>query len=104
RHSSLRQSLLCAELYNSSTRKKTGDSRRWTHRQLPGSQTLTSSLPFLFRQIVKEPCGTKHIAIVALRDIARGEELCYDYQMEFEPEGPVLACACGAPSCRGRMN
>lgn len=35
---------------------------------------------------------------VALRDIAVGEELTYDYAFTAEVAEP---CACGAPSCRG---
>jgi len=40
------------------------------------------------------------IWIVAKRDIARGEELTYDYgyDMEHFPDHP---CACGAPNCIG---
>ena len=36
--------------------------------------------------------------IVALRDIAEGEEITYDYDFG---EGPTHPCACGAPKCRG---
>lgn len=36
--------------------------------------------------------------VVALRDIAPGEELTYDYDFE---EGPRTPCSCGAPACRG---
>ena len=41
-----------------------------------------------------------HIWIVALRDIAEGEELTYDYGYDFDlwDEHP---CRCGSPSCLG---
>lgn len=36
--------------------------------------------------------------IVAVRDIAVGEEITYDYDFG---EGPMHPCACGSPKCRG---
>lgn len=50
----------------------------------------------------------KHIYIEALRDIAPGEELLYDYNLTHRDEdAPDLpqryACHCGAPACRGTM-
>lgn len=48
------------------------------------------------------------IFIEAIRDIAPGEELTYDYNLERE--GPyraswkrIYVCRCGAPSCRGTL-
>ena len=39
--------------------------------------------------------------MIALRDIAAGEELTYDYSTHQEhPEGEMI-CLCGAASCRG---
>ncbi len=48
------------------------------------------------------------IWIEATRDIARGEELAYDYQYERDgsetPEDEALyACGCGAVGCRGTI-
>ena len=50
----------------------------------------------------------KRIFIDALRTIAPGEELAYDYQIERDPEDPpnvddIFACRCGAAKCRGSM-
>ena len=45
----------------------------------------------------------ERIFIRALRDIAPGEELVYDYHLydsDLEDEAP---CFCGAPNCRGTM-
>jgi SET domain-containing protein len=49
-----------------------------------------------------------HIFIDAIRSIARGEELTYDYQIVREARDPpdideIFACKCGAASCRGTM-
>lgn len=51
--------------------------------------------------------GTR-VYIVALRDIAEGEELLYDYALTIDDEiTPELkaqyTCLCGAESCRGTM-
>lgn len=48
------------------------------------------------------------IFIYALRDIAPGEEITYDYHLERTGGLPrnwrtLYACHCGAPSCRGTM-
>lgn len=50
----------------------------------------------------------KHVYIEALRDIAQGEELLYDYNLtrdgiESPEDEQRYACQCGAPSCRGTM-
>jgi SET domain-containing protein len=50
----------------------------------------------------------RRVFIEALRNIAVGEELAYDYQIQREDDDPpnvdaVFACRCGAKSCRGTM-
>jgi len=50
----------------------------------------------------------RRVFIVALRDIAAGEELAYDYGIEREADDPpgleeIFGCRCGAASCRGTM-
>src|SRR5215469_6692457 len=50
----------------------------------------------------------RRVFIDALRDIAFGEELTYDYQIYREDGDPenideVFACRCGSPKCRGTM-
>jgi hypothetical protein len=50
----------------------------------------------------------RRVFIEAIRDIAAGEELTYDYQIQREADDPpdidvIFACRCGAPSCRGTM-
>ncbi|MBV8975220.1 MAG: SET domain-containing protein-lysine N-methyltransferase [Sinobacteraceae bacterium] len=48
------------------------------------------------------------VYIEAVRAIAPGEELTYDYQIQREPDDPpdvdaVFACHCGSERCRGSM-
>jgi hypothetical protein len=43
------------------------------------------------------------IVLVTLRDVRAGEELCYDYAMTDGSDYDELDCACGTPSCRGRV-
>jgi len=51
----------------------------------------------------------KRVFLIALRDIARGEELTYDYNLVLHGDVDVptalaaTACTCGAPTCRGTM-
>lgn len=57
-------------------------------------------------EAVEEEDG--RVFIHAIRDIAAGEELFYDYQLELdEPHTPEAEeesrCFCGAPNCRGTM-
>ena len=39
-------------------------------------------------------------ALVALRDIQSGEEVCYDYAMSDTTPYDEFECECGAPNCR----
>lgn len=46
----------------------------------------------------------QRIFIIALRSIKEGEELCYDYNLQVDPEDEdPCACNCGSPQCRGDM-
>jgi SET domain-containing protein len=50
----------------------------------------------------------RRVFIEAIRTIAAGEELAYDYQIQREKDDPanvdeVFACRCGAETCRGTM-
>lgn len=44
-----------------------------------------------------------HIAIVALREIAPGEHVCFDYAMSDGSVYDEFECQCGSPICRGRV-
>lgn len=41
--------------------------------------------------------------VIALRDIAVGEELTYDYNLYDGDDDDEALCSCGAKSCRGTM-
>lgn len=43
------------------------------------------------------------IVLVALRDIAPGEEVTFDYAMSDGSPYDEFECRCGAPQCRGRV-
>ena len=43
------------------------------------------------------------IWIIALRDIAAGEELTYDYNLYDGGEDDESPCSCGAANCRGTL-
>ncbi|MGC1379248.1 MAG: SET domain-containing protein-lysine N-methyltransferase [Anaerolineales bacterium] len=43
------------------------------------------------------------IALVALRDIQPGEEVCFDYAMSDATPYDEFDCQCGAVHCRGRV-
>ena len=44
-----------------------------------------------------------NVVLVAMRDIAAGEELTTDYALFDDYEGG-MDCACGTPSCRRRID
>jgi hypothetical protein len=39
--------------------------------------------------------------LFAIRDIAAGEEILFDYSTTLDEEDFTMVCACGTPSCRG---
>lgn len=43
------------------------------------------------------------IALVAMHDIAPGEEICFDYAMSDSSPYDEFTCACGAARCRGQV-
>jgi uncharacterized protein len=45
----------------------------------------------------------EHIWIIALRDIAPGEELTYDYNLYDGDDEDEAICHCSAKNCRGTM-
>jgi len=50
----------------------------------------------------------RRVFIEALRNIAAGEELAYDYQIKRDADDPadideIFACRCGSEACRGTM-
>jgi uncharacterized protein len=43
------------------------------------------------------------IVLVAMRDIAAGEPVCFDYAMSDSSPYDEFECHCGTPECRGRV-
>lgn len=43
------------------------------------------------------------VALIAMRDIHPGEEICYDYAMSDGSSYDEFTCGCGSPRCRGRI-
>jgi uncharacterized protein len=43
------------------------------------------------------------ITLVAMRPIAPGEEVCFDYAMSDGTPYDEFKCECGAPNCRGQI-
>lgn len=43
------------------------------------------------------------VGLVAMRDIAEGEEISFDYAMTDGSNYDEFECACGAPHCRGKV-
>ncbi len=55
-----------------------------------------------------EEDGAQRVFIIALRDIAEGEELTYDYGLEIDARytkklKKEFECRCGSEDCRGTM-
>jgi hypothetical protein len=49
-------------------------------------------------------CGMAgQISLVAMRDIAAGEEICFDYAMSSSCQMDTFDCACGSANCRGHV-
>lgn len=44
------------------------------------------------------------VVLVAARDIAAGEELCYDYATTDGSDYDEFECVCGAATCRGKVS
>jgi SET domain-containing protein len=53
-----------------------------------------------------DPSGRPRLWLFALKKIAKGEELVWDYRLEVKSKKEAFsdwACACGARNCRGTM-
>jgi SET domain-containing protein len=44
------------------------------------------------------------IGLYAMRDIASGEQVTFDYAMSDSTDYDEFTCQCGAPNCRGRFS
>jgi SET domain-containing protein len=48
-----------------------------------------------------QPLVSCLICLVAIRDIAAGEEITYDYEATMYDDPWTMKCNCGLPCCRG---
>ena len=49
-------------------------------------------------------CGiVGSVLLVTMRDVAAGEELCFDYAMTDTDDYDEFECSCGTPTCRGTV-
>jgi|APGre2960657468_1045069.scaffolds.fasta_scaffold104452_2 hypothetical protein len=66
---------------------------------------LLDPLPLLFNHSCEPNIGiTKKRALVALRDILPGEEICYDYSATVCTHSSwVMRCKCGSVMCRKKI-
>lgn len=67
-----------------------------------------STLPPYLPDYVNHSCDPNaglsgQIALVAMRDIMPGEEICFDYAMSDGSPYDEFVCQCGAANCRGRV-
>lgn len=67
---------------------------------------LTPSDPTEAAEYVNHSCDPSaglngQIALVALRDVEAGEEICFDYAMSESHRLFEFECRCGSPRCRG---
>ncbi|KAE9974189.1 hypothetical protein EG328_003975 [Venturia inaequalis] len=63
-----------------------------------------SCMPSCTAKIIRVE-GTKRIVIYAMRDIAKNEELTYDYKFERElGSTDRIPCLCGSVGCKGFLN
>ena len=57
-----------------------------------------------FNHSCEPNCGLRDLDLIALREIAAGEELSYDYSTTMLERDWNLKCNCGKQSCRGVVN
>ena len=72
---------------------------------VPGSSTVTGwrcSLTTRATQIARPRRSMAACRIMAIRNIAAGEELCYDYCL-YDGGDEEAPCNCGSRKCRGSM-
>ena len=76
--------------------------------QIDDDLFLASSLPFDDADYVNHSCEPNcgivgSVLLVTMRDVAAGEELCFDYAMTDSDDYDEFTCSCSTPSCRGTI-
>ncbi len=69
---------------------------------------LAGELPFDDADYVNHSCEPNcgivgSVLLVTMRDVAAGEELCFDYAMTDSDDYDEFTCSCGTASCRGTI-
>ena len=69
---------------------------------------MASELPFDDADYVNHSCEPNcgivgSVLLVTMRDVAAGEELCFDYAMTDTDDYDEFECSCSTPSCRGTV-
>lgn len=76
--------------------------------QIGDDQFMVSRLPAGPADFVNHSCDPNagiegQIGLVAMRDIAADEEICFDYAMSDSLPYDEFTCGCGTPTCRGTI-
>jgi len=74
--------------------------------QIDDELFLASTPPFDPADYVNHSCDPNcgivgSVLLVTMRDVARGEELCFDYAMTDSDDYDMFTCNCGSAECRG---
>jgi hypothetical protein len=74
--------------------------------QIDDQLYMVTRPPFAPADLVNHSCEPNcgiigSCLVVTMRDVAAGEELCFDYAMTDTNDYDEFVCACGTPSCRG---
>ena len=76
--------------------------------QVDDDHHLTSGVTDYDADCVNHSCDPTaglrgQISLVAMRDIAPDEQICFDYAMSDSYSGFTMTCACGTQYCRGNI-
>jgi hypothetical protein len=74
--------------------------------QIDLDRYMVVEAPFVYCNHSCDPNGgiTAELKLVAVRDIAAGEEICFDYSSTMlEDNSWTMECGCRAANCRGRV-
>jgi hypothetical protein len=83
-----------------------GDAVRRHALQIDDDLFLASTPPFDPADYVNHSCDPNcgivgSVLLVTMRDVAAGEELCFDYAMTDSDDYDMFECSCGTERCRG---
>lgn len=96
------------ELFTSTTLATLPTLRRQRSIQIEEDLYMVPTRPGEPADFVNHSCNPNagiegQIGLRAIRAIAIGEEVCYDYAMSDGSPYDEFDCGCGAPNCRGRI-